>query len=163
MIQDAKWTNAEIRKLKVLSSLGATMQQAAETLGKTRNAVAGKAQRCGIPFGRKQEIEQPKRVSDTKKKLPGRVFFTNANKKVEEAEEIGTHLLFAGEYDCRWPLDKMRCCGRKIHHGSYCEEHANIAYVAGSNKFDGKPAKKSIIWLGFAEERKRKAERRRAK
>lgn len=51
-----------------------------------------------------------------------------------------TTLVDLDNHTCRWPLgdpkdENFHFCGRKIHIGqTYCEEHANIAYVKTTGK-----------------------------
>lgn len=95
--------------------------------------------------------EAPK--AETPKTEPDKKVFTAP--KIEEKTEVQhqpqpvkqpqshggkTMLVDLDNHTCRWPLgdpkdENFHFCGRKIHIGqTYCEEHANIAYVKTTGK-----------------------------
>lgn len=84
------------------------------------------------------QIRKPRKIAVQEKPKPAKIYplvpyFENKKYKVLSTAS-GIYLLDAGVDQCRWPLDfskvgHPRCCGDKIHSGSYCQDHFNLVYM----------------------------------
>lgn len=100
-----EWTEEQNAILAELWTRGEKASYIAKIVGKTRNAVIGRAHRAGLakrpsPIARKED----KKPVAPKKPLHG--------------------------YYCLYPDG----CNEPIHKRSYCEKHFNLCYVKGSEK-----------------------------
>ena len=147
-----EWPEAATALLRRLWITGMSCKLAGETIGKetgfwpTRNAVAGKASRLGLP-GRKSPIRRdkparlprkPSGISVTKSRDPRRLDTapqagreTDRRAELPARAEAAQPVLRAGS-ECRWPLTNdrpWRFCGEACREGSsYCPTHDALAH-----------------------------------
>ena len=121
------WDEDKLNKLKKLWDDGLPITKIGNELGVSRNAIAGKAHRMGLPK-RNSPISklgdlrknQSKKTSETKKHLPLKIMLRD----VEWSRNR-----------CCWPIGDPKLpgfafCGTPIIPGRpYCEEHSNLAYT----------------------------------
>ena len=119
------WTDGRIEKLKELWAQGLSISQIGESLGVSRNAIAGKAHRMGLP-------KRPSPISRTKVEKPKVVM-------PEDAENLPLRLelrqLEWSRSKCCWPTGDPKkngfvFCGDPIVPGKpYCLTHCQEAYT----------------------------------
>ena len=126
MKEESGWTEERLETLKILWNDGLSISQIGQKLGVTRNAVAGKAHRIGLP-----KRQSPISVSGApaRKKV----------KKVEELSELPLRLALRkiswSRSKCVWPSGDPKTtdfsfCGEPIEPGKpYCYEHCVLAYT----------------------------------
>jgi len=140
------WTEERVALLKKLWLEGLSASQIAKQLGGvTRNAVIGKVHRLGLS-GRATPSQPPRPAFKTPR--PPRPAPSLAPRRIASAppagapepppvyyvEEPGSAtVLTLGAHMCKWPIgdpssENFTFCGRRIGEGSYCAEHARIAY-----------------------------------
>jgi GcrA cell cycle regulator len=148
------WTNERVTELKALWADGLSANQIARQLGgTTRNAVIGKVHRLGLSNrgapsnpgtrparttskARKSEprLARPKRSMPAVANGPPRTQVTvRACVAVDDSPGLATVMNIANHM-CRWPIgdplkEGFTLCGRKTRRGSYCEEHAQVAFL----------------------------------
>jgi GcrA cell cycle regulator len=121
------WNEEKLNKLKVLWDEGLPITKIGNILGVSRNAIAGKAHRMGLP----------KRNSPISKSGDPR---KNQKKVAEEnIKELPLKILLRdvewSRNRCCWPIGDPKLpgfsfCGTSIIPGRpYCEEHSNLAYT----------------------------------
>ena len=146
------WTEERVGILKKLWLEGLSASQIAKQLGGvTRNAVIGKVHRLGLS-GRATP-SQPPRPAVSTSSLPRRMapapHQPGSNPEptpVYYVEEPGSAtVLTLGAHMCKWPIgdpasDNFTFCGRRIGEGSYCVEHARVAYQPQQKKGRGSAA-----------------------
>lgn len=124
------WTDEEKQKLRELWDLGYTTIEIGKFLGKTKNAVCGKARRMNLPMRqegtpRKNAVRPPKLI----------VQRDELKKRSEVAEkDLGACTGYFKQKRCKWPLGDPRkpgfsFCTAERGKGSYCPGHAEIAYT----------------------------------
>ena len=119
------WTDERLEKLKELWTQGLSISQIGEALGVSRNAIAGKAHRMGLP-------KRPSPISRTKFEKPKIVM-------PEVAENLPLRLelrqLEWSRSKCCWPTGDPKkngfaFCGDAIVPGKpYCLTHCQEAYT----------------------------------
>ena len=119
------WTDERLEKLKELWTQGLSISQIGEALGVSRNAIAGKAHRMGLP-------KRPSPISRTKVEKPKVVM-------PEVAENLPLRLelrqLEWSRSKCCWPTGDPKkygfvFCGDVIVPGKpYCLTHCQEAYT----------------------------------
>ena len=114
------WTDERLEKLKELWSQGLSISQIGEALGVSRNAIAGKAHRMGLPK-RPSPISRPKAVMpEVNENLPLR---------------LELRQLEWSRSKCCWPTGDPKkngfvFCGDAIVPGKpYCLTHCQEAYT----------------------------------
>ena len=114
------WTDERLEKLKELWSQGLSISQIGEALGVSRNAIAGKAHRMGLPK-RPSPISRPKAVMpEINENLPLR---------------LELRQLEWSRNKCCWPTGDPKkngfiFCGDAIVPGKpYCLTHCREAYT----------------------------------
>ena len=138
------WTDERVAILKKLWLEGLSASQIAKQLGGvTRNAVIGKVHRLGLsgratpsqPQRPVFKAPRPSRPVSTPSMAPRRIAPSAPEPSpVYYAEEPGSAtVLTLGAHMCKWPIgdpasDNFTFCGRRIGEGSYCVEHARVAY-----------------------------------
>lgn len=147
MGDDVVWSDAETEYIREHIGRYSFSEMAAE-LSKmrgslvSRNAVIGKASRLGLSRGRRFKVKQvkpkaqrPIRTTPFKAK-PVKTFSGDLAKEsalVAEPSPENVPLMKTKKVNCRWPVRRddatqdMICCGRPIHHGSYCEFHHHVS------------------------------------
>ena len=122
------WDEKNLERLKKLWDEGLPITKIGLELGVSRNAIAGKAHRLGLPkrnspISKSGEPRKNKSISDfeTSKELPLKILL----REVEWSRNR-----------CCWPIGDPKLpgfsfCGTSIMPGRpYCEEHSNLAYTA---------------------------------
>jgi GcrA cell cycle regulator len=126
-MENSIWNQEKLDKLKALWDEGLPITKIGNELGVSRNAIAGKAHRMGLPK-RNSPISnsgdprknQKKSVEDNNKELPLKILLRN----VEWSRNR-----------CCWPIGDPKLpgfsfCGTPIIPGRpYCEEHSILAYT----------------------------------
>ena len=141
------WTDERVALLKKLWLEGLSASQIAKQLGGvTRNAVIGKVHRLGLsgratpssPPRPAFKAPRPPRPAAGATLAPRRALVHPPTAPQPQAayyvEEPGSAtVLTLGAHMCKWPIgdpasDGFTFCGRRIGDGSYCTEHARLAY-----------------------------------
>jgi GcrA cell cycle regulator len=142
------WTDERVETLKKLWLDGHSASQIAKQLGQgvTRNAVIGKVHRLGLS-GRAAP-SKPARPATFRAARPARpaIAAPVQRRPIERPtaaeptpvqvrdEQPGTAtVLTLGAHMCKWPIgdpteNGFTFCGRRASEGSYCVEHARVAY-----------------------------------
>ena len=120
------WDEDKLNKLKKLWDEGLPITKIGNEIGVSRNAIAGKAHRMGLP----------KRNSPISKSGDPR---KNQVVNVENSKQLPLKILLRevewSRNRCCWPLGDPKLpgfyfCGTSIVPGRpYCEEHSNLAYT----------------------------------
>jgi len=141
-------TSDNFALLRHLASQGKSANFIAWQMGSncTRNAVVGYCQRKGIHLtGKpgKQGIPEKKReIVKTERRNFGWSMKPSPAKRTSPLADptlsdpkwscsTSIALMDARDIHCRWPVGSpaMRCCGNKVVHQSYCEKHADVAFL----------------------------------
>ena len=158
------WTEQMVDDLRAMWKEGLTTAEIGKRLGVSKNSIVGKVHRLGLsgrpsPIKKKEEVENPvveAKPLPTKKAEKVKSEPVPASKKVEEPKEEKIEIKVAKQpetprkehvslvdldnHTCRWPIgdpkdENFHFCGKKVKIGqTYCEEHANIAYVKAIKK-----------------------------
>ena len=128
MENNSVWDEKNLERLKKLWDEGLPITKIGLELGVSRNAIAGKAHRLGLPkrnspISKSGEPRKNKSISnfETSKELPLKILL----REVEWSRNR-----------CCWPIGDPKLpgfsfCGISIIPGRpYCEEHSNLAYTA---------------------------------
>ncbi len=128
MENNSVWDEKNLERLKKLWDEGLPITKIGLELGVSRNAIAGKAHRLGLPkrnspISKSGEPRKNKSISnfETSKELPLKILL----REVEWSRNR-----------CCWPIGDPKLpgfsfCGTSIMPGRpYCEEHSNLAYTA---------------------------------
>ena len=121
------WTDERLEKLRVLWAEGLSISQIGQEMGVTRNAIAGKAHRLGLP----------KRQSPISKSAAKPAAIEDA--PIEPTRELPLRLALRNiqwsRSKCMWPTGdpktvKFSFCGEAIQPGKpYCNDHCILAYT----------------------------------
>ena len=127
MENNSVWDKKNLEKLKKLWDEGLPITKIGLELGVSRNSIAGKAHRLGLPkrnspISKSGEPRKNKITSnfETSKELPLKILL----REVEWSRNR-----------CCWPIGDPKLpgfsfCGTSIMPGRpYCEEHSNLAYT----------------------------------
>ena len=128
MENNSVWDEKQLGKLKKLWDEGLPITKIGLELGVSRNAIAGKAHRLGLPkrnspISKSGEPRKNKDISnpETNRELPLKILL----REVEWSRNR-----------CCWPIGDPKLpgfsfCGTSIMPGRpYCEEHSNLAYTS---------------------------------
>ncbi len=147
------WTEEMVEGLRQMWLEGLTANEIAKRLGVSKNSIVGKVHRLCLkarPSPIKKKEDEPiaeaaaetaaEEVSEVSK--PEEDSVETEVKAAKKVRKNGHHvkLMELDSHTCRWPLGDPRdedfCfCGKKVRMGqTYCEEHANMAYVKASKK-----------------------------
>tara|TARA_B100001093_G_C26591284_1_gene911617 strand:- start:137 stop:535 length:399 start_codon:yes stop_codon:yes gene_type:complete len=128
MENNSVWDEKKLQKLKILWDEGLPITKIGLELGVSRNAIAGKAHRLGLP----------KRNSPISKSGDPRKNQDASN--FETARELPLKILLRevewSRNRCCWPIGDPKLpgfafCGTSILPGRpYCEKHSNLAYTS---------------------------------
>ena len=119
------WTDERLEELKKLWTQGLSISQIGEALGVSRNAIAGKAHRMGLP-------KRPSPISKPKAKKP------QVEPVVEEQDlplRLELRQLVWSRSKCCWPTGDPKkngfvFCGDTVVPGKpYCLPHCKEAYT----------------------------------
>ena len=127
MEKNSVWDKKNLERLKKLWDEGLPITKIGLELGVSRNSIAGKAHRLGLPkrnspISKSGEPRKNKSISDfdKSKELPLKILL----REVEWSRNR-----------CCWPIGDPKLpgfsfCGTSIMPGRpYCEEHSNLAYT----------------------------------
>lgn len=106
------------RLIAAMDADGMTAGEIASALGITRNALGGWCFRADVRLSNRVVALKP----DTAREVPATVW---------EPEWPVVGILELTEHSCRWPVGEPTLrlfCGCRVKRGSYCAEHAEIAY-----------------------------------
>jgi GcrA cell cycle regulator len=151
------WTDERVELLKKLWLEGHSASQIAKQLGGvTRNAVIGKVHRLGLsgraapsqPSRQVLRTPRPPRPANVHHHAPRRAeprVMPTPQAVVYPEEPGSATVLTLGAHMCKWPIgdpssDGFTFCGRRINEGSYCVEHARVAYQPQQKKGKGSAA-----------------------
>ncbi len=121
------WDDLKLKELEDLWMQGHPISKIGEMLGVSRNSVAGKAHRMGLP-------KRNSPISSTKKQnLSG----INDNESIDKIIPLKIKLREVqwSRIKCCWPegdpkLNNFRFCGKDIFPGRpYCDKHSLLAYT----------------------------------
>ena len=121
------WDNTKLKELEDLWMQGHPISKIGEMLGVSRNSVAGKAHRMGLP-------KRNSPISSTKKQnLSG----INDNQIINKVIPLKIKLREVqwSRTKCCWPkgdpkLNDFKFCGKDIYPGRpYCDKHSLLAYT----------------------------------
>lgn len=121
------WTEERLEKLRDLWAKGLSISQIGEEMGVTRNAIAGKAHRLGLP-----KRQSP--IAKSSAKAP-----QNDSAAPEPTRELPLRLALRqiqwSRSKCMWPSGDPKTvafsfCGKSIVPGKpYCDDHCIQAYT----------------------------------
>ena len=128
MENNSVWDEKQLDKLKKLWDEGLPITKIGLKLGVSRNAIAGKAHRLGLPK-RNSPISKS---GDPRKNKPDS--YIEASKELPL--KISLREVEWSRNRCCWPIGDPKLpgfafCGTSIMPGRpYCEEHSNLAYTS---------------------------------
>lgn len=125
------WTAEDDANLKKYSEAGYSAAEAGDMIGRTRNAVLGRAHRIGVSFKFVKDKTSTPAIEDTKKS------YYVEEKPTEEAgapKHLYESLLNLRHNQCRWPINTKFCDEEKSPGASYCETHLRMSYRQGGRE-----------------------------
>lgn len=158
------WTEQMVEDLKKMWHEGLTTGEIGKRLGVSKTPSSAKFTACSSPDGRprlrkkdeifeekavpakpaKEEKAAPVKAKEEKRPEPAKEekFEPVAKMPVKSSHSHcgKTSLTDLDNHTCRWPVgdpkdENFHFCGKKVKIGqTYCEEHANIAYVKAGKK-----------------------------
>ena len=139
------WTDEDIEKLKRFWNEGHSTAEIGRLIGKSKNAVVGKAHRLNLaarPSPIKKMVVTSKVLETQKDVLPT----VSTPAKEMEAPKILPSKGKAKGLACQWPYGhpddpEFKFCLRDVLPGKpYCPEHSQIAYIPASRKGEAREA-----------------------
>ncbi|MBQ9272027.1 MAG: global cell cycle regulator GcrA-like protein [Alphaproteobacteria bacterium] len=145
------WSEESVEKLRQMWSEGLTANEIAKKLGVTKNAIVGKVHRLCLtarpsPIKSKDEESSELELSVTENEKEKAIAakqrsFSKAESEPEICKPgVNIKLIDLDSHTCRWPIgdprdDDFCFCGKKVRTGqTYCDEHAQMAYVKATKK-----------------------------
>lgn len=131
-----RWTEPEDATLRALAAQGLSSGNIAARMGKSRNAVIGRALRAGIDMSRARKPSPGKRpVKASKSPVVKMERPVRPTQPVERPAMRLVTLLDLRANDCRWICEgtgaAARFCGAEKFVGqSYCAFHCQSAFIA---------------------------------
>lgn len=149
-VQGFDWSDEAVAMLRACVERGDTYARAAKAItatfpgSVTRNAAIGKALRIGLkaPEG----LRMPKKDKPPVLRLIKRVPFESSGPAMARTKPKSIvltaiaatteprHYITRARNECAWPIDgeghETRSCCAPVARGSYCAEHAKLAYTA---------------------------------
>lgn len=129
-----RWTPEQDEALRLAWRTSETLMQMEHRLGKTKNSIASRARRLGLPF-RNENKSAPWGMKDRR----------------AEHLDVGQNLP-RRERSCCFPLGDpgtptFAYCGAPVAKKDYCQTHYDISYTAPRKRSDPKPEQKSdMVW-----------------
>jgi len=120
------WDNSKLKELEDLWKQGHPISKIGEILGVSRNSVAGKAHRMGLP-------KRTSPISTKKENLTDQKHNENNNKNIPL--KIKLRGVQWSRTKCCWPegdpkQNNFKFCGQDIFPGRpYCDKHSLLAYT----------------------------------
>ena len=149
------WTDEDIERLKKLWSEGHSTAEIGRLIGKSKNAVVGKAHRLSLaarPSPIKKTTVTPKAVEPLKDKDAGTDTGTPRRAPptpTEISQSQGTVAKGKAKgLACQWPYGhpddaEFKFCLREVLPGKpYCPEHSSIAYIPANRKGEAREAER---------------------
>ena len=127
MSSKSTWNDTKLKKLEDLWKQGHPISKIGEMLGVSRNSVAGKAHRMGLPK-RTSPISSVKKESLSVEK-------NNETSNVDLPLKIKLRSVQWSRTKCCWPegdpkQNDFKFCGQDIFPGRpYCDKHSLLAYT----------------------------------
>ncbi|MBK67986.1 MAG: hypothetical protein CMP22_07650 [Rickettsiales bacterium] len=138
------WTDERVKKLKELWVKDVTAEIIGNKLGVSKNAIIGKARRMGLKK-RKRRCKVKVDNATAQRASPNTIRIKKNKADIQEIKKPvqekspkkcavippgAKSLIDVRNNECRWPVAEgpFLFCSKKIHRGSFCEEHANRAY-----------------------------------
>ena len=121
------WNDKKLKELEDLWKQGLPISKIGERLGVSRNSVAGKAHRMGLPK-RTSPISSVKKENLSVKK-------NNENSNIDLPLKIKLRSVQWSRTKCCWPegdpkQNDFKFCGQDIFPGRpYCDKHSLLAYT----------------------------------
>ena len=126
-----KWTAEDDLNLKKYSEAGYSAMEAGDMMGRTRNAVLGRAHRVGVSFKFVKD-----KALDTVTEAPVKNYFKEEKLTVDAdaPKHLYESLLNLRHNQCRWPINTKFCDEEKSPGASYCETHLRMSYRQGGRE-----------------------------
>ena len=127
MTNNSTWNDTKLKKLEDLWKQGHPISKIGEMLGVSRNSVAGKAHRMGLPK-RTSPISSAKKENLSVEK-------NNETSNIELPLKIKLRSVQWSRTKCCWPegdpkQNNFKFCGQDIFPGRpYCDKHSLLAYT----------------------------------
>ncbi len=128
MTKKSTWDDLKLKQLEDLWKQGLPISKIGEKLGVSRNSIAGKAHRMGLPK-RTSPISSP----ENKQSRPDKKNNENIDKIIPLKIKLrGVHW---SRTKCCWPegdpkQNDFKFCGQEIFPGRpYCDKHSLLAYT----------------------------------
>tara|TARA_B100000035_G_scaffold301607_1_gene298375 strand:+ start:423 stop:839 length:417 start_codon:yes stop_codon:yes gene_type:complete len=127
MSSKSTWNDTKLKKLEDLWKQGHPISKIGEMLGVSRNSVAGKAHRMGLPK-RTSPISSAKKENLSVEK-------NNETSNIELPLKIKLRSVQWSRTKCCWPegdpkQNNFKFCGQDIFPGRpYCDKHSLLAYT----------------------------------
>ncbi|MGB0785795.1 MAG: GcrA family cell cycle regulator [Alphaproteobacteria bacterium] len=145
------WTDDDIEKLKKLWSEGHSTAEIGRLIGKSKNAVVGKAHRLNLaarPSPIKKSAVTPKAI-DSPKSAPISMDAPVEMAPVNSEAVVGNSKVKTAQGpSCQWPYGhpddpSFKFCLRPVVPGKpYCAEHCQIAYIPANRKGEAREAER---------------------
>ena len=127
MSSKSTWNDTKLKKLEYLWKQGHPISKIGEMLGVSRNSVAGKAHRMGLPK-RTSPISSAKKENLSVEK-------NNETSNIDLPLKIKLRSVQWSRTKCCWPegdpkQNNFKFCGQDIFPGRpYCDKHSLLAYT----------------------------------
>ena len=121
------WNDTKLKELEDFWKQGHPISKIGEMLGVSRNSIAGKAHRMGLPKRNSPISSVKKEISPVKK--------NNENSNIELPLKIKLRSVQWSRTKCCWPegdpkQNNFKFCGQDIFPGRpYCDKHSLLAYT----------------------------------
>ncbi len=144
------WTDEDIERLKKLWSEGHSTAEIGRLIGKSKNAVVGKAHRLNLaarPSPIRKSSVTPKAV-ETPKTIPETPAAVEAAPLAASPMQTLQPKSKAKGPACQWPYGHpddpaFKFCLREVQPGKpYCPEHSQIAYIPANRKGEAREAER---------------------
>ncbi|MBR1756143.1 MAG: global cell cycle regulator GcrA-like protein [Alphaproteobacteria bacterium] len=146
------WTEESVEQLRQMWAQGLTANEIAKKLGVTKNAIVGKVHRLCLtarpsPIKSKENETATEDIFALETTEENAVAAISPQEKKPKKSEVknekkseNIRLVDLDSHTCRWPIgdprdDDFSFCGKKVRMGqTYCDEHAQLAYVKALKK-----------------------------
>lgn len=133
MTMNAPWTDEDIKIAQDMYTEGKSFTDIGQRLGRTRNSIAGLANRMHFPRRPKQKKIAPPKLAPIKA-APVNIIPRKKLVPVAPTPDVVTAktIIDLEPNDCRWPSgdeDFVFCAAPRLEGHPYCLEHYKLAYV----------------------------------